>query len=505
LGYLPGSAKQASTAMPCTNFSIVRVKDGAKVFSGVATGPKLNPDTSEDLYTLDFSGVKESGEYRLHAEGLGNSPMFQIGPAIYHDPFRLVTRAMFLWRCGTAVSASHNGRLFRHESCHTNDASLARADFNSQGSRDGTGGWHDAGDYNKYVVNAGITVGVMLRAWEDFGPAIRRIRLDLPEGQGKLPEFLAEVKWETDWLLKMQNADGSVAHKVSTQKFGGFILPERELEQRYFTPPSTAAAADFVAMLSQASRCFEPHDGGYARTCLEAAKKAYGWLQAHPQNERANLAGFSTGAYQTGDADDRLWAAAELWQTTGDAEVLKDFETRLQAIGAAVRVDFDWGEVGNLGVITYVASRRQGRNEELLALSRTNFITTAERILKTRDAHGYARPLGTCTTGAAMVRWRDNRLCLKRRIALPGTNPSELLNSTLSTIFSGATSTAGLTLRAWVLNRRCIPTTAGQEVTTWINPGRATSWAGRIPSRQIGTTCKRITGPMKSRSIGMAP
>jgi endoglucanase len=193
----------------------------------------------------------------------------------------------------------------------------------------------------------------------------------------------------------MQHGDGSVAHKVSTLKFGGFILPERELEQRYFTSPSTAAAADFVAMLSQASRCFEPYDHGYARTCLEAARKTYGWLLSHTQNERANLTGFSTGAYQTGDADDRLWAAAELWQTTGDPDVLQDLETRLKTTGAAVRVDFDWGEVGNLGVITYVASLRQGRNEELLGLARTNMIATAERILKTGDAHGYARPLGT--------------------------------------------------------------------------------------------------------------
>jgi endoglucanase len=162
----------------------------------VATGRKLNSDTSEELYTLDFSAVKEPGEYRLHAPGLGDSSRFQIGPALYCEPFRVATRAMYLWRCGTAVSGTHNGRLFRHDACHTNDASLTHAGINSQERRDGTGGWHDAGDYNKYVVNAGITVGSMLRAWEDFGPAIRRIRLDLPVEHAKLPEFLAEVKWK---------------------------------------------------------------------------------------------------------------------------------------------------------------------------------------------------------------------------------------------------------------------------------------------------------------------
>src|SRR3970282_1016171 len=90
-----------------------------------------------------------------------------------------------------------------------------------------TGGWHDAGDYNKYVVNAGVTVGCMFRAWEDF-PQIQGMKLEIPETGGKLPDFLAEIKWEMDWLVTMQAEDGSVYHKLSASSFDGFEMPEAE-------------------------------------------------------------------------------------------------------------------------------------------------------------------------------------------------------------------------------------------------------------------------------------
>src|SRR5438093_10877402 len=109
-------------------------------------------------------------------------------------------RGMYLWRCGTAVSSTYNGKTFAHAACHTDDAYM---EFVGGGDviTNSTKGWHDAGDYNKYVVNAGITVGSMLRAWEDFGGTLKSVRLDIPESGGPIPDYLAEVKWELDWLL----------------------------------------------------------------------------------------------------------------------------------------------------------------------------------------------------------------------------------------------------------------------------------------------------------------
>lgn len=394
VGYPPSAKKKASIATPCTNFAVVRIKDGSKPLEGAATGPVLNVDTQEQLYTADFSALKEAGEFQLDVPGVGKSAAFRVAQDVYQRPFYTVTRGMYLWRCGTAVSGTHNGQTFAHAACHTNDAWLDSVTGQHE-RKDSTKGWHDAGDYNKYVVNASVTVGAMFRAWEDFGPALRKVRLDLPESGGKLPDFLGELRWETDWLLTMQFPDGSVSHKVSTKRFGGFILPEFEKEERYFTPWSSAATADLVAMLAQAARNFRPYDDAYADHCLAAARKSYAFLKASPTNHAADLRGFSTGGYGTRDPDERLWAAAEMWETTGEAEVLQDLEARVKSAQGRVDLDFDWGEVRNLGLFTYLASKRPGRDEALLNQVRENLLASADGIVKTRNGHGYGRPLGS--------------------------------------------------------------------------------------------------------------
>jgi hypothetical protein len=144
------------------------------------------------------------------------------------------------------------------------------------------GGWHDAGDYNKYTVNAAFTVGTMLKAWEHFREKLAPLTFDIPESGNQTPDFLDEVRWELDWLLKMQAADGRVYHKVSALKSGGFELPEKETERRYFSPWSSAATADFVAIMAEASRA----DAAYSSRCLAAAKKSYEFLQANPTDHR---------------------------------------------------------------------------------------------------------------------------------------------------------------------------------------------------------------------------
>ena len=140
--------------------------------------------------------------------------------------------------------------------------------------RDGTGGWHDAGDYGKYVVNAGVTVGILFMAWDYFRPQLEQISLGLPETAPGYPDYLKEMKWETEWLLKMQYPDGSgrVSHKLTRVQFAPFIMADQDTAKRYFTEWSSAATADFVAMMARAARVFQPYDAAYATRCLEAAR-----------------------------------------------------------------------------------------------------------------------------------------------------------------------------------------------------------------------------------------
>lgn len=345
LGFLPMQDKRASIALGTANFNLIRADNQQVVFSGVVGAAITNADTDERLFTADFSAFTNAGVFQIEIPGAGRSAPFRIGGDVYREPFFMVTRAMYLWRCGTAVSGTHHGKS-------------------------------------------------MFRAWEDFRPAIQKVTLDLPERGGPLPEFLAELKWELDWLFTMQAADGSVYHKVSTRDFGGFIMPEQETAQRNFVPWSSAATADFVAMLAAGARHFREFDAAYAERCLAAARKSYDFLVAHPDNHRADQTGFSTGAYPTSDGDDRLWAAAELWAATGETNFLDDFETRARGRDQGFEVAWDWGNVRNLGLLTYLFSACDGRDAALVESLRKSLLATADEIVKTRDAHGYARPLG---------------------------------------------------------------------------------------------------------------
>ncbi len=394
LGYLPATPMAATVAAESGQFQVRRLADGAIVWEGELSPPRLNVDTGERLAIADFSGLGEAppGDYELVVSPSGERVQFRIDANLYREPFRLATRAMYLWRCGTPVHGEHAGDHFEHGPCHMDDALLNLV--GQPGVRGPmTGGWHDAGDYNKYVVNAGATVGVMFRAWEDYGPAIESVELGIPETAPKLPDFLAELKWELDWLRSMQADDGSVYHKVSTKNFGGMIASDKDADPRYVVPWSSAATADFTAMMAQAARLYEPYAPEFAADCLRAAKRSYAFLQANPHEHKAEQGEFQTGGYDAPDEDDKLWAAAELWETTGDPALLVDVEKRIEA-NANVDVDWDWQNLKNLGLLTYLFAKREGRNVALVERVRKNLFASANEIVAAAKAHGYARPLG---------------------------------------------------------------------------------------------------------------
>jgi endoglucanase len=191
-------------------------------------------------------------------------------------------------------------------------------------------------------------------------------------------------------------------------------MPEAETTDRFFTPWGSEATADFVAMTAQAARVFRPYDALFADRCLQAAQLSYRFLQAHPEYHKADQTGFSTGTYEVnepnrrlrGEPNNRLWAEAELWQTTGAREVLRDLEAHVKAIRGHVDGDFDWEEVKDLGLITYLSSQRPGRDPALVKMVRANLLAAADRIVATRNRHGYGRPLGSvyywgCNGGVA--------------------------------------------------------------------------------------------------------
>lgn len=334
-------------------------------------------------------------------------------------------RGFYLWRCGMAVQTDYNGNHYATEACHTDDGytdyivPTLTAGTTIAKHIDGTGGWHDAGDYGKYTVNAGITVGTLFYAWQHFGDKLRNISLNLPETAPGFPDFLKELKWETDFILKMQYPDGSgrVSHKLTRKAFSDFIMPQFDKEPRYFTEWSSAATADFVAMMAMSARYFKPYDKAYAKRCLNAAKVSWNYLVGHPENKNFVQGDFSTGAYGTTDEDDRLWAAAELWEATGDKTVLTYLEKQISDMSASIKEgekntgnggmnfffrrrpqslissDWDWGSVTNLGMWTYALSSKKGRNAAIVDEVRQAILKDAQSIADQVNKDEYGCPI----------------------------------------------------------------------------------------------------------------
>lgn len=395
IGFLPDAEKKATLTGESKHFFVKEAATGELVFEGTANGPFFQDDVKQEVWMADFSAFSESGKFYLELPGGSRSAEFEIGEDIYQPVLYTSMRAFYLWRCGMAVEGIHKGQQFGHEDCHLDDG---YEDYLGEAGsqRDGTGGWHDAGDYGKYTVNAGISVGMLFMAWDQFQNQLGLLELDLPETASGFPDFLQELKWETDWLLKMQYPDGSgrVSHKLTRTNFAPFIKAHEDHEKRYFTEWSSAATADFVAMMAQAARYFEPYDEAYAAKCLDAALLSYQFLKSNPEHKRFEQGDFKTGGYQSADVDDRLWAAAELWETTGEAEYLSDFEQQASQMAFKVDENWDWSDVSNLGMFAYVLSEKEGKNPEAIEKVRQNILEVADQIVKQARADVYGRPLG---------------------------------------------------------------------------------------------------------------
>ena len=394
LGFLPESSKKASIAGEAKSFVIKRVSDQTKVFDGKLSIAVFQKDVSQSVSVADFSSFTKGGKYYLEMADGAKSIEFEISPTVYNQAFYTSMRGFYLWRCGTAVEGTYNGIHYAHEACHLKDG---YEDFQGKPDqlRDGTKGWHDAGDYGKYITNAGITVGMMFMTWDQFQNKLKKFSLDLPETAKGYPDFLKELKWEMDWVLTMQYADGSgkVAHKLTSKNFEPFCKPEEDLQKRYFTDWSSAAVANFVGMTAQAARYFEPYDKVYAKKCLEAAKHSYKFLKENPEDKVFKQGEFKTGGYETTDPDDRLWAAVELWETTGNPEYLADFESQAKVLDFKIDENWDWGDISNLGMFEYALSKRSGKNPEVLNAIKKNIIEVANSIAKNAEADVYGRPL----------------------------------------------------------------------------------------------------------------
>jgi endoglucanase len=364
VGYLPAGAKWAAVRDgAATAFTVVDTATGREAWRGTLGPSRPWDPAQQSLRLADFSALQRPGRYVLQVEGLPPSAPFTIAADAYAALNAAAIKSYYYNRAGIALDAAHAGTWARPAG-HPDDHVLVHASAAGPGRPEGTviaapKGWYDAGDYNKYVVNSGISTYTLLAAYEHFPAVFQAQRLDIPESGNALPDLLDEALWNLDWMLAMQDpADGGVYHKLTHKSFDGMVLPHQSTGERYVVQKSTAAALDFAAVMAQASRvfaAFEAQRPGLAARMLTASRRAWQWAQAHPAVPYRQPADIHTGGYEDEQlADEFAWAAAELYITTRDDAFWRAMPR------PPLKADVPgWGSVGTLAWISLAQHRAQ--------------------------------------------------------------------------------------------------------------------------------------------------
>lgn len=395
IGYKPSDVKTVLTTSPDDEkFKVVNVDTNETVYIGTYKTAAFDTAMGTSVRIGDFTDVTAAGTYQIISSPSGASYEFEIGEGLYDDIYKDVVLMLYKQRCGEALDASIAGD-FTHDACHTQEATVY-GDTSGK-TYDVSGGWHDAGDYGRYVVPGAKTVQDLLLAYEDFGATTDEI--GIPESGNGVPDLLDEARYELEWMLKMQDeATGGVYHKVTGLTFPGMVMPEEETEDMVLAPISYAATADFVAVMAKASVDYAQFDQDFADKCLAAAKKGYEFMKANP-----DMGGFKnpdeilTGEYpDVGLTDETFWAATELYLATGEDGYLSDTK---EAIETKYNTGLGWAGIG--GYPLYDLAKADGIDSALQSNAKDKFLEVAHKKLSNcQNSHVFV--------GMATYNWGSN-------------------------------------------------------------------------------------------------
>jgi len=407
MGFYPRAPKLAAVASETpTTFAVVAGRD--TVFRGRLSAPRTSPYSGKTTRLADFSAVRKPGRYALFVPGVGLSYPFDIRKNVNEPVAKASLKGFYFQRMSMPLDEQYAGKWAR-PAAHPDTLVLVHPSAASAARPAGTvlaspRGWYDAGDYNKYIVNSGITVATLLALYEDFPAYVRALTVGISERANDVPDLLDESLWNLRWMLTMQDpADGGVYHKLTNARFDGMVMPHQVgTAPRYVVQKSTAAALSFAAVMAQASRVYRPFSQqlpGLADSCQHAARQAWQWARTNPavlyRQEEMNRKfdpDISTGAYGDNDVSDEwAWAGAELFATTGQADYLTPATLTEKPLLLP-----SWNQVRTLGHYTLLRLGKQlpasgqGRLPEL----RRQVVALADRLLDGLDQCPYATVMG---------------------------------------------------------------------------------------------------------------
>jgi endoglucanase len=409
LGFYPRAPKLAVVLSDKPAEFRVIVSGGKEVaFTGQTQVP-VKSELSGKLYaTADFSELVTPGKYVLEVDGVGTSHPFEIRNGAFDLLARASIKNYYFQRLSIPLDEKYAGKWKRNAGHPDNDV-LIHASAASASRPEGTRisapkGWYDAGDYNKYVVNSGITMGTMFSAYEDFPEYFASLNLNIPESTNNVPDLIDELTWNLRWMLRMQDpADGGVYHKLTNAKFDAMVMPDKANAPRYVVQKSTAAALDFAAVMAQAARVFRNMTAefpGLADSCVSASRLAYTWATRNPgvlyDQNRLNKdfdPDVVTGAYGDRNVrDEFFWASCELYITTAE----KEFLSQLRSFADTDVTVPSWGDVRTCGYYSLFRHEKKlsAEGKAIVSQYKTSFLSLADKLVSARNGNPLQCPMG---------------------------------------------------------------------------------------------------------------
>jgi len=358
-GYYLNSRKVAvvinnSGSAAASEFQVVRVSDGKPVFSGKLSAAARWDESGETGRQADFSILDVPGQYRiiLNNKNRSASYPFWISTDAVGGAAAASMRAFYFQRCSFELSEKYAGKWARAAGHPDTAVYFHPSSGIDSGAISSPGGWYDAGDFGKYIVNSGISVGTLLAFYENFPAYFPDKSLNIPESGNGVPDILDEVKYNLDWMKTMQDKDGGVFFKLTTLGFPGYVMPADDNEKRYIIGKSTTSALNFAAAMAMAGRVYAPFGKTYAADCAARAKKAWDWAVKNPNVPFVNPEDVKTGEYRDVAFDDEfIWAAAELFITTKE----KRFADFLKGKDITYTGEPSWQNVHSLAALSLAA------------------------------------------------------------------------------------------------------------------------------------------------------
>lgn len=405
VGYKTNSEKRAFISdSEVKTFKIINTSNNEVVYNGDISPPKYWEYSGTNVSIADFSNLQKPGKYSIV---VGNSSKtLTIDNAVYESLGTKSLESFYLARASETISEKYAG-IYARPLGHPDDKVIIHASAATDKRPEGSiisspSGWYDAGDYNKYIVNSGITVHTLLQLYEMFPEYSNNLKLKIPENSNQVPDLLDEILVNLSWMLTMQDPnDGGIYHKLTTKYFCGMIMPEDDKLDRFVVMKSTAATLDFAAVMAKASRIFSKFEKQYpnlSSSCLDASKNAWNWAQKNPNVLYVQPKDISTGEY--GDknvSDEKYWAAIELYLSTQNEDYLNNAPSDLKITAPT------WSQVESLGAFSLVSSTdkiKDGKIKDKIELIKQNLLNTADQLCQINQASPFKISMNSFSWGS---------------------------------------------------------------------------------------------------------